>query len=101
VRGISCGLLLQRGLFACLSVCWSQACAVLKRLNQSRCCLGCGLTGAQGTILGVGPELSTEGAHLGEGYTWVWPGSSAVSIINLACKVDAATGYRSRMQARI
>ena len=57
--------------------------------------------GPRNNILGVGPELSTEGAHLGEGYTWVWPGSSTVSIINLACKVDAATGYRSRMQARI
>jgi len=48
-----------------------------------------------------GPGALHGRGTFGEGYTWVWPGSSAVSIINLACKVDAATGYRSTMQARI
>ena len=35
---------------AACSVCWSQQSALQKRLNQSRCGLGCGLWWAQGTV---------------------------------------------------
>ena len=52
----------------CLSVCWSQPCAVLKQLNQLRCRLWCGLWWAQGTMYYVaGQDLPGKGALFLEG----------------------------------
>jgi len=52
IRSIRCGLLLplQRGLSLCVS--WSRPCAVLKRLNRSRCRLECGLLGPRNLAAG-------------------------------------------------
>jgi len=43
------------GLSVC--ICWSQAWAVLKWLNWSRCCLGCFLMGQMKHVLDAGPHL--------------------------------------------
>jgi len=40
VQSERCGPLLSMFCSLCLSVCWSQPSAMLKRLNQLRCCLG-------------------------------------------------------------
>ena len=54
----------------CQSLCWTQPSALQKRINQSRCCMGCGLRWAPGTTCYVEVQIPQgKGSILGV----LWP----------------------------